>query len=96
MDKYLEPTKDEIIMAFVASCIESVADRLNVGYRDIFERMEKVGMIDDYIFPCYEQLHSESRENLTESLITTLNNWEKEPEMWLWIKLKYTMPVQKS
>ena len=45
MDKYLEPTKDEIIMAFVASCIESVADRLNVGYRDIFERMEKVGRI---------------------------------------------------
>lgn len=41
MDKYLEPTKDEMIMAFVASCIESVADRLNVGYRDIFERMEK-------------------------------------------------------
>ena len=78
MEKYLEPTKDQIIMGFVASCIESVADRLNVGYRDIFERMEKVGMIDDYIYPCYEQLHTESRENLTESLIATLNHWEKD------------------
>ena len=65
-------------MGFVASCIESVADRLNVGYRNIFERMEKVGMIDEYIYPCYEQLHTESRENLTESLIATLNHWETE------------------
>ncbi|MDE6637308.1 MAG: DUF3791 domain-containing protein [Muribaculaceae bacterium] len=78
MEKYLEQTKDQIIMGFVASCIESVADRLNLGYRNIFERMEKVGMIDDYIYPCYEQLHTESRENLTESLIATLNRWEKE------------------
>ena len=43
MEKYLEPSRDEIVMAFVASCIESVADRLGVGYRGIFERMEKVG-----------------------------------------------------
>lgn len=40
MEKYLEPSRDEIVMAFVASCIESVADRLGVGYREIFERKE--------------------------------------------------------
>lgn len=78
MEKYLEPSRDEIVMAFVASCIESVADRLGVGYREIFERMDKVGMIDEYIYPCYETLHSESRENLTKSLIETLDRWEKE------------------
>ncbi|MDE5848929.1 MAG: DUF3791 domain-containing protein [Muribaculaceae bacterium] len=78
MEKYSEPSKDEIIMAFVASCIESVADGLGVGYREIFERMDKVGMIDEYIYPCYETLHSESRENLTQSLIETLDRWENE------------------
>lgn len=78
MEKYLEPSKDEIMMAFVASCIESVADRLGVGYREIFERMDKVGMIDEYVYPCYDTLHSESRENLTKSLIETLNRWENE------------------
>lgn len=46
MGKYMEPSKDEIVMAFVASCIESVADKMNLGYREIFERMDKVGMID--------------------------------------------------
>ncbi len=78
MEKYIEPTKDEIVMAFVASCIESVADRLGLGYREIFERMNSVDMIDSYIFPFYEQLHTESRENLTSSLIDTLKRWESQ------------------
>lgn len=78
MEKYIEPSKDEIIMAFVASCIESVADYLNIGYREVFDRMDRVGMIDDYIYPFYDQLHSESRENLTISLIETLTRWESQ------------------
>ena len=49
MEKYLEPTKDEIVMAFVASCVESVADKLGLGYREVFERMDRVGMIDRVI-----------------------------------------------
>ncbi len=76
MEEYIEPSKDEIIMAFVASCIESVADKLNLGYREVFERMERVGIIDNYIYPYYETLHTESRENLTLSLIDTLERWE--------------------
>ena len=80
MEKYMTPSKDEIRMAFVASCIESVADKLGENYREIFERMDKVGMIDTYIYPFYEQLHSESRENLTKSLIDTLLRWENEIE----------------
>ena len=75
-EKYLTLSKDEIQMGFIASCVESVADRLGVNYLTIFERMEKVGLIDKYIYPCYEALHSESRENLTQNLIETLTNWE--------------------
>ena len=78
MEKYMNPSKDEIQMAFVASCIESVADRLNIGYREAFESMDKVDMIDSYIYRFYEQLHSESRENLTLSLVDTLFRWECE------------------
>lgn len=77
MEKYMELTQEEIVMGFVASCIESVADKLGVPYIEVFDRMEKVGMIDKYIYPCYEALHTESRENLTESLVKTLNSWEQ-------------------
>lgn len=78
MEQYLEPTKDEVVMAFIASCIEDVAKRLDKPYLEIFERMEKVGLIDKYLYPLYETLHTESRENLTTSLIDTLNRWENE------------------
>lgn len=73
---YMEPSQDEIEMAFVASCVESVAESLGVPYIDVFERMDRVGMIDDYLYPYYTTLHTESRENLTASLIDTLSRWE--------------------
>ncbi len=74
----MEPSDIEVKMAFVASCIETVADHLGIGYRQVFERMDKIGMIDNYIYPCYDTLHTESRENLTLSLIETLEHWEKQ------------------
>lgn len=63
-------------MGFVASCIEDVANRLDVDYSVIYKRMDDVGMIDKYIIPFYGTLHTESRENLTDSLIESLQRWE--------------------
>ena len=63
-------------MAFVATCIEATARKLGVGYREVYERMAKVNMIDDYIYPCYETLHTESRDNIANDMIACLNNWE--------------------
>ena len=63
-------------MSFVASCIEDVANRLGLPYIEVFERMERVGLIDKYIYQCYDTLHTESRENLTSNLIDTLVHWE--------------------
>jgi glutathione peroxidase-family protein len=66
----------QVIMAFVATCIEATARTLGTDYNTVFDRMEKVNMIDEYIYPCYETLHTESRENLVDDLIKCLNNWE--------------------
>lgn len=64
-------------MAFVATCIEVVARITNTDYRQIYQRMNRVGMIDNYILPNYEPLHSESREVLAERLIECLKSWEE-------------------
>ena len=69
-------TDNEILMGFVASCIEDVADKLGVDYAEIYHRMDAVGMIDNYIIPHYDVLHTESRENVTEGMIATLKRWE--------------------
>lgn len=64
-------------MAFVATCIETTARWLNTSYREVYRRMNRVGMIDNYILPNYEPLHSESREVLAERLVECLKNWEE-------------------
>ncbi len=66
MKERVQLTKDEIIMGFVPSCIEDVADTLGVDYSVVYQRMDAVKMIDEYIIPNYEVLHSESRKNVTE------------------------------
>lgn len=77
MNNKVQLTKNEIIMGFVVSCIEDVADTLGVDYLEVYRRMDAVKMIDEYIIPNYEALHSESRKNVTEGLIDTLKRWEE-------------------
>ena len=76
-DGYPRPTDQERIITFVSSCIESVAERLGSKASEVYRRMERVGLIQDYIIPCYDTIHSESRENVTNDIIETLEFWEK-------------------
>lgn len=78
MEEMRQLSEDQILMGFVASCVESVAIKLGVESAEIYKRMNAVGMIDEYIIPSYSTLHTESRENLTLSLIETLKRWEEE------------------
>ncbi|MBQ9309279.1 MAG: DUF3791 domain-containing protein [Bacteroidales bacterium] len=77
MNTLAQLTDQEILMGFVASCIEDVAERLGVDYAVIYDRMAAVGLIENYIIPHYNVLHTESRENVTSGLIETLNRWEE-------------------
>lgn len=76
MEELRKISNDQIVMAFVATCIETTARQLNTSYNEVFQRMERIGLIDNYILPNYEPLHSESREVLVQRLIECLINWE--------------------
>ena len=76
MNNLIQRTDQEILMGFVASCIEDVAEKLGVDYAVVYERMKSVGMIENYIIPHYDVLHTESRENVTAGMIETLKRWE--------------------
>lgn len=68
---------EEIKLAFAASCVEGAARKLGVPYIEIYERMRKVDLINKFILPHYDTLHTESREYLIEDIIECLTNWEK-------------------
>ena len=80
MNNIVEIPKTQVIMTFVATCIETTARWLGVSYKDVYQRMKRVGLIEQYIIPHYETLHTESRENLAAGLVECLDNWEAKNE----------------
>ena len=73
----VEIPKTQIVMSFVATCIEATARLLGISYKEVYLRMKNVGMIENYILPHYETLHTESRENIAAGIVECLKNWEK-------------------
>lgn len=76
MKNVVEIPKAQVIMTFVTTCVETTARLLNTSYKEVYQRMKRVGLIERFILPHYETLHSESRENLAEVLVECLDNWE--------------------
>lgn len=69
-------SQTQIKLAFVATCIEATARTLGVSYREVFLRMKRLKMIENYILPNYGALHTESRENLVLDIIECMKSWE--------------------
>ena len=76
MKNTVEISKTQVIMTFVATCVETTARLLNTSYKEVYQRMKRVGLIERFILPHYETLHTESRDNLAEVMVECLNNWE--------------------
>ena len=74
--KVIEFDKTKRILAFVATRVEATARTLDISYKEVFKRMLSLGLIDNYIYPNYEVLHSESRENIVKDLIECMQEWE--------------------
>ena len=76
MKNVVEISMTQVIMTFVDTCVETTARLLNTSYKEVYQRMKRVGLIERFILPHYETLHTESRDNLAEVLVECLNNWE--------------------
>lgn len=70
-------TEEELKTTFVASCIESAANAIGVSAGEMYRRMQRVGLIENYIWRCYDTLHTQSREYVTDDVLEALEVWEK-------------------
>ena len=68
---------EEVKLAFAAQCVEGTARKLGVPYIEVYERMRKVDLINKFILPHYDTLHTKSKEYLIEDVIECLTNWER-------------------
>lgn len=78
MEHLVEISESQAKMAFVATCIEGTANKLGLTYKDVYDRMMRTSMIDKYIYPCYDTLHTESRNNVINDMIECLKDWEEQ------------------
>ncbi len=64
-------------MIFASSCIESAARERNMSASEMYIRMKNVGLIDGFILKCYDGLHTQSRQHVTEDVLGALDIWEQ-------------------
>ena len=64
-------------MIFASSCVESAAHQRNISTSEMYRRMKRVGLIDGFILKCYDGLHTQSRQHVTEDVLGALDIWEK-------------------
>lgn len=63
-------------MIFASSCVESAARRRNISTTEMYQRMKRVGLMDGFILKCYDGLHTQSRQHVTEDVLGALDIWE--------------------
>lgn len=57
---------------FITFCVGSLADALNKSASQIYGALRSTGVLADYILPCYDVLHTFSKEYLVEELTEVL------------------------
>ena len=60
------------ILNYTIFCVNNVASFLNKSAKDVYHAMQNAGMIDGYIVPCYDVLHSFSKEYIVDDLVSLM------------------------
>ena len=59
-------------LEFVIFCIESVAVKLQVNAEYVYKALSNCNIISDYIVPCFETLHTQSKEYIVDDIIEVI------------------------
>jgi hypothetical protein len=63
---------DEKRLEFTIFCIESLSESLGISAKKVYNLIKSTDTLDNYIIPCYEPLHSQSKRYIVEDLIEVL------------------------
>lgn len=62
----------EYQLDFITYCVGNLADRLNISASQVYKMLRSSNVLNGYIIPCYDVLHTFSKEYIMEDLITML------------------------
>lgn len=63
-------------LGFTIYCVGILAERLGITERKAFHLLQNGNMIDDYIVPCFDVLHTFSKDYITDDLVSMLRKKE--------------------
>ena len=75
-NRYPYPSETMLQNIFASSCVESAARKENVSAAEMYERMKAVKLFEEFIYPCYDALHTQSREHVIDDVLQALTNRE--------------------
>lgn len=65
--------ENEKALEFTIFCVESLAEQLNMRAKKVYKLLKfDTDVLEHYIIPCYEPLHSQSKNYIVEDLIEVL------------------------
>ena len=57
---------------FITFCVGSLADALHWSASRVYKALRSTGLLNDYIVPCYDVLHTFSKEYIVNDLTEAL------------------------
>lgn len=62
----------EYQLDFITYCVGNLSDRLNISASRVYKMLRSSGVLNDYIVPCYDVLHTFGKEYIMDDLIAML------------------------
>lgn len=62
----------EYQLDFITYCVGNLADRLNMSASKVFQMLRSTNILNGYMIPCYDVLHTFSKEYIMDVLINLL------------------------
>lgn len=62
----------EYQLNFVTYCVGNLADRLNMSASKVYKMLRSTDILNGYMIPCYDVLHTFGKEYIMDDLISLL------------------------
>jgi hypothetical protein len=60
---------NENVLEFTVFCIENTAEALGIGGNEVYKLLSESRLLDDYLIPSYDVLHTQGKEYIVDDLI---------------------------
>ena len=62
----------EYQLDFITYCVGNLADRLNMSASKVYKMLRSTDILNGYMIPCYDVLHTFGKEYILDDLISLL------------------------